>query len=425
MTREQFCTKFANRVCELIPDIPRAPIAVKQVYETAVGHFGEDSVDLQKNNQIEYWKDVLDISFFELGKSCGITVAQLSTLSFRTAGMTMGSFEAESEAHIDEFLQLITPEGILHSNWALYRILVHFHNITVSNTRGESTLIEDIYASIPVKVNGRNGRRMTWLRTTTSALHRANGYRHSHLRSLHSDWTLWLRPCLGTGPINMTIDSLSQGFDEELWMLFWLELDMCIRVESIEGGPYIYMRNIVSNSRVTDIYDDFVYIGTQHYNILNRFRKVFSSLVLNIIHSGQLKFSFDCDKIIMINPFIDFSVLASNCFLGSIRSYSQGAYLSLISSLINAKFAYYGQITTDRKILSYGQVAPEAQTIPDTEAGFSFKGAPVTYRVLPSASDERTVLYFLLAPAFVSYLKAKIIDLANNIYARNQQRKKA
>ena len=51
-------------------------------------------------------------------------------------------------------------------------------------------------------------------------------------------------PCLGRGPIRRTISALKSTFDEVNWMMFCSELALYVTVESIAGGPYIFMKDV-------------------------------------------------------------------------------------------------------------------------------------------------------------------------------------
>lgn len=70
-----------------------------------------------------------------------------------------------------------------------------------------------------------------------------SNYRHSHLTSSSFQFSNF---CTGSGPIHSDIIALQDEFDEDIFIGMLFNLDAYVRWESLEGGPYIKMENIVS-----------------------------------------------------------------------------------------------------------------------------------------------------------------------------------
>lgn len=143
---------------------------------------------------------------------------------------------------LTEFLDEELPDTRIgmFANLAIY---VHWPSVTVTNERHQSVEVKDLYAKIPIYPSGTLFERFTLSRATYTYEQYASGYMHSHVSGINSDPSCFMRPCLGTGPLNSTQNSL-QSSSNDLWDLFCLELDRYVHVESIEGVPYRYLDRI-------------------------------------------------------------------------------------------------------------------------------------------------------------------------------------
>lgn len=121
-------------------------------------------------------------------------------------------------------------------------ILIHWDKITITNENENTHDIFDLYARIGVSVSGCY-MSVELIRSTFTNDEAIAGYVHSHV--MRSDERVEFdTPCFGKGPIRNTITSITQGYDEDLWRLFFVELDRFVRVESLIGVPYIRMSSV-------------------------------------------------------------------------------------------------------------------------------------------------------------------------------------
>ena len=411
LTKRSINNQLKEKILSCCPKAESAPQVIKDIYASAVDFFGEGQVDLQRMEDPTMWDYVL-------GYRSVRNLLRLLGIPEELFPYTSDDFQAtlQAEENLTQLLSLITTDRLQAGLLPVYCIVVHFHDITVSNEEDDSTQIEDIYSSTCVSYGGYHSLYNFWFRTTVSDLHYKAHYRHSHLPS--GTDPQWCSPCLGQGPITMTIDTLQSTSDINFWNLFWLELDKCIRVESLKGGPYIHIRDIADGSRVINKFNCFQY-DNSYRNASRMSHRLFDEIALRVLKSAQLQYAFRSNSICIVTPFEDFTVAASNCalsYLQQLHEQDSGAAERLALRLFESRMMFFGQVTTTGHILSYGNESP-ITTAFSRPAGFSFKDTPVVFKVIETTEDHRT-FYCLLSPKVTGYLKNKLTILINNIYAR-------
>lgn len=159
-------------------------------------------------------------------------------ISYHT--LELGSW---SESIINDFFQ----------SYGLYRLVVHFPDITITNTNEASHQIKDLFVGFTLdrtcRVKYMNGRRATFSRAEF-----LSNYGHSHLSGTsHNSWG---RFCVGHGPIGQAITLLAhEDFDPIEFRLLCYHLKMYVKHESIEGVPYYNMEDIATSSPLRSIND--------------------------------------------------------------------------------------------------------------------------------------------------------------------------
>ena len=176
---------------------------------------------------------------------------------------------------LDEYFK---EENVDHTE-NLYT-LIKFNNIIISNEYNDSCKIDDLFIKIKINENGTMNGSFVANRSIYSEIQFRNDYMHSHCPGIpwrnFSDFTSF---CIGSGPIRQTITSLNMHFDKDMWLLFCIELDRCVRNESISGGPYRRISTIYNGRRNvynfrndgyyapncnTDEYDGFIMYMAEH-----------------------------------------------------------------------------------------------------------------------------------------------------------------
>lgn len=411
MTSDEFIKLVVEKITSFIPD--EFPQPVKDVYQTAIDFYGEEYVDLQKNTSIELWEGRLNFtSISQFLNSIGIYneyelfLSEILNSSWNTL--------YDNTENINLVLDNITKEGVL-SNFSkfFYSIIIHFHNITISNEHGNSTIIEDMYANVPISPYGCIHYCIYWMRTTFSYNHYRAKYIHSHIPM--GQKAKWNTPCLGNGPIKLTINSLDDKCDLSLWSLFWLELDKCIRTESITGGPYICISDISYNRQVINVYRNFLdaRIDTR---IESSLLPIKNCLLLKLIQSNKLKYSFITNHIEIVTPYVDFTVLCSNLMFEILKELPQLEATALLDDFISLRYINRCQIKSDGSIYFYGRSTLNIST-QDRVLDFEFKGQKLVQKIIKKEEENKTPFFTLLSREVVTYIYNQLTIIINNLYA--------
>lgn len=162
-------------------------------------------------------------------------------------------------------------------------ILVWFPQVKVTNEFNKSVNIQDLYAKMEIDTEGQLTGKFYLNRATYPLSHMRASYMHSHVPGINtSNFSDFLTPCTGSGPINATIGGLNREFDEDMWQLFCSELEDFIQVESIAGVPYRRLENIGAN-RFSSMTQKFSYVARGFYGKVARPPYEFRSADLGII----------------------------------------------------------------------------------------------------------------------------------------------
>ena len=182
--------------------------------------------------------------------------------------------------------------------WTRQTITIHYPKVTVTNELHNSTEIYDLFVLLQFKENG-TFQDIHYIKTTFTSSQWESGYVHSHTPSLYDSNIFWGHVCLGTGPINGTINQLRRGeqYSEFTWELFFWELDKMVQTESLEGGPYIRMEYIVNNLKK---------VNPQDFYCTALFTSEFSTdFIESYIKSKRLKLVFRNGKFCLGTSFLE------------------------------------------------------------------------------------------------------------------------
>lgn len=126
--------------------------------------------------------------------------------------------------------------------------LIHFPEITITNSERMSHKIVDLYIKISFRSN-KTINDIKGTRATVTLAERAVNYKHSHMSSSGSFWA-WLSCCLGASEFAQTYSLLCNQFNKDNLTRFLYQLPEYLSWESLEGGPYIKMSNINANNNI-------------------------------------------------------------------------------------------------------------------------------------------------------------------------------
>jgi len=270
--------------------------------------------------------------------------------------------------------------------------LVYWPTVTVTNEYDKSVVIKDLYAKIPMDANGR------WEKRKIFALNRATytdkeyvsflggGYMHSHVPKIPKhNFTDFQTPCLGTGPISNTISSLRERFDKSLWLLFCIELNTYVQVESLEGVPYHRLEEIgmlgeplryfaYTRTKIMESYNN-PWEGAEECNTRN--------FIKHYITFGHLKFNYVNGCYGLGMNYVDFMVDISNSFIDYVNKYGT-------EKLVQRLFEK-GLIK--KVVVANGGICPLSSSdndINNVEGSFvcMFKGHPITLHIEKNEKDD-------------------------------------
>lgn len=268
---------------------------VNDIYDIFKGFFGEGNIDLQKTEE-SFLKKSLEL---QVGDG-GIKVEE-------------NDFDAPYE--IPDALLARIEDMCSSRRSAIY---VHWDNVTVTNEHDKSIEIQDLYAKIVVTLEGRipyENRGFLLNRATYSKEQFVSNYMHSHCNGIpKNDFSRFMEPCLGRGPIGNTIGTLKNEYDEVTWMLFCEELALYVTVESLAGTPWKYLEQIGGSSRLLS------HVGYRIGGSKEKFMGHFSNDKLRgfieyYLRHGHLALSYRDGKFACGMPYFEFIIDISNSFI--------------------------------------------------------------------------------------------------------------
>lgn len=210
---------------------------------------------------------------------------------------------------------ILLPAGIF--------ILVWFPEVKVTNEYGKSVNIQDLYAKVKIDTEGQLIGKFYLNRATYPVSHMRARYMHSHVSGINtSDFSEFLTPCTGSGPINATIGGLNREFDEDMWQLFCSELEDFTQVESIAGVPYRKLEDIGANQSF-GVTQKFLYISRGFYGKvarpLNEFGLVDPGIIPDftryLLKNVSLPMEYSSGTYCLGMSYYDATILISNKFI--------------------------------------------------------------------------------------------------------------
>lgn len=185
---------------------------------------------------LKVMKKVLNLSFAEERNQIVKPTPDDLLDTYVESGYNMASIEAQRDNYFKNNIETIGG----------FRIIIHFPEVTITNSRKGSHVIKDLWVKIGIKKNGNINTHLHGLRTTMTTLEYDQRYMHSHLAGFNPDNIQWSHFCLGSGEINQVLMLLNTKFDEINFTLLCLHLKNYVKWESLEGTPHNKMENIIS-----------------------------------------------------------------------------------------------------------------------------------------------------------------------------------
>lgn len=281
---------------------------------------------------------------------------------------------------------------------------IYFSEKTVVNENNDRHKIYDGYIRFTIKPNMTLYSNPAFTRSSLTIRELKAKYIFSHCPSMslaslinlgNSGNTTFLPCCFGTGPIRTSMSRLYQDSTETNWKLFFNDLNNYFEVESLEGGPYIYMSRITNpeSQFVNFTVDDFVPFS------LSENAKTLYYKFIDYLYDNKW---FESFEFINDNGFINYS----NVFMSSLYEDISKLFLRFIETLkeensellsdIDKLISEYTCIySTGIEISSYEDIQNYLmQNNTSIEASFplplnfNFKGNPVFLTIKEEESDS-------------------------------------
>lgn len=295
------------------------------------------------------------------------------------------------EEHVD------MQEGLIANT-----TLIYFPKVRISNERNESLIISELYVKFSICMDGTLSEGPVLGRAAYTKAERTKNYMHSHVRFISTNEDdMFVVPCLGSGPIRDTICTLTHSSDSDIWMLFCVELQKFVETESIEGGPYHYLREVAS-IRPREL--SYTSLGI-HHTIALKIEPFIPYLVRHI--KLPIVYRDNCFQLGM--PFRDYVLMLSNIFIqwSNSRNDSNRGNIDTNMLLYNVMYMNKGlYIEGDENIRVEDNIRGKRLCI--------FKGRPVLVKIVGGYPTDANVKYVtIVSPNIASYILNKILATIN------------
>jgi hypothetical protein len=364
---------------------------VYQVYEVFQNFFGEDSVDLQglpsddDISHVLFWNEVPQSE----DGGCNITEEALSSLS----------------------LPAYNPF-----------ILVYWPRVKVTNENDKSIIIQDLYAKIELDTKGNiptENRGFRLNRATYPMDQWVCSYLHSHIQQIPKGrFEHFELPCLGTGPIKNTINSLrahiSEGFDEIRWMLFCEELSRYVTVESLEGVPY----NRLENVHASTILSEFTGYNSKYGTSLYAFQEAFSpeilkDFILYYLQNGNLAINYQTGVFNIGMSYFDYMIDISNSFIEYFNTHFKDK--TLVNTCFSRRILYHVKVANGK---FFRADISESDSNASNYVGSkicTFKGKDITLKIIDAQMTEPQITT-VICHGLAMYILDNILKIINYRY---------
>lgn len=378
---------------------------VKEVINVFNNEFGENHVDIN----IDYLLNAevnadFDILLFRAG-DVGVKPDYIDSIREKFKNdMDTPIYELfyRDSSESDEFRKFY--KEYLHcrlNNYSFIDLIIWFPDVTVRNEKGQSINIKDLYAKVTIMPNGKMFDDFQLIKTTFTQAEWDAGYVHSHLPRLY-DVLRWNPPCLGSGPIIQTQESLRTSNDSNLWGLFAYELKKYVGIESLAGVPYIRMSSVGAHnsnklSKSIRFYHDK---KDKIDNFLNYYSDKFDLRIAYNKNTYVLGESFASAAIKISKHYYDF---VKHKFIGK----NKRVFSSVFTNCIYSNGSLYVERNT------------RARRTPDKNPLFTFKDRDIYIKIISEDQNTRCVLPILNN----EYLGAILFDILfriNTNYGNNR-----
>ena len=319
-----------------------------------------------------------------------------------------GSDEVMSQNVFDKFKSAIRIINDIYENSWDINFKLAFHNkklrieiqgiyilfpiVNITNRNNNRHTIKDLLVEIRLHSHINQNIRIDSLkggRLTLSYAEYQSDYFHSHLSTtkgaISSDMTLPYMDsfCTGSGEINIYHSNINgDGFNEERFMRYAMQILSLVSYESIEGTPYRYMGRIRTHSR-----------SGSYFHLDNRRKELFFQKVINWYKQSETI------------PNIDITIDSTNSYSIAQNENFQ-KFVEEVDYEYNDIARFFCILGENSEYYAYNS-APGFTTPPTVRTTFIFR-SEVKNMVIEPAPQGNTTVTHIIHPSLIKHLKEEI-----------------
>lgn len=303
-----------------------------------------------------------------------------------------------------------TLNNTLGENWSPLSLLIYFPEVKIENEINEKHTIYDAFVRVPLNNDGRIRSGISILKATYTNEEIESSYLHSHCHRITGIYN-WEVPCLGYGPLRNTQMQLLMDYSKETFKVFFWELDKMMHVESLSGVPYIRMRDIGKDNKISRV-DNVSYEPIRSDTDKN----IICNFVLSYLKSGKQKFTFMDNQWCLGERFMDWYIGISEYFINwkesraSLLEKEDPWIKDKLDSLLNKYIIKDGVLYTERARSRtnsfYNGIGKYLLTFNNREFNFNIQESP----------DSHIERILLLNIKYALYIMNAILTTLNSNY---------
>lgn len=374
------------------------------IYDIFKGFFGEDFVDMQ----------------YEMGDEKKVKSYLFARISDE---IVEENFDTPYEVN-EESLKNI-ENTYKDRRFILY---VWWPRVTVTNEYDKSVNIKDLYAKIEIENDGCIPYECSGFllnRATYTREQFVSDYMFSHINGIPKDnFSKFLSPCLGSGPIRETINTLKNEYDETTWMLFCQELSMYVTVESIAGGPWRKME-VIGNKSLNSEYIDYTFDNADKNYFISVFtNENLKNFIQYYLKHGHLSLRYVNRRFTCGMLYYEYIIDISNTFIDYYNKYLKSTAkkledcftYKLLKSVIVANGKFYTEGRSD--------INASSLNIYQNKPVLTFKGKEIRTEITDIDYGSSEVSYTtVIAHNLAMYILQRILRTINFRYQNEHNSK--
>lgn len=395
---------------------------VSNVVDVFVQQFGEEFVDC-------------DIMTFDalVEKLKNETLRSMGVTNY-VAANTYGSYTIDTDDYAQngtgkKFLEYIpdlniinfvTPAltSIIFPNTTI-PIIIYFPKVRVTNENDKFVDIDDLYVRVTIDRFGKLTGCFEMIRGTYTFAQFNSGYAHSHLPRVDvNNITKWKNPCLGTGPIRDTINTLWNINDPNIWGLFAFELSKYVTIESLAGIPYIRLESIKETTTANDT--NLYYIS----NMSESTKNLLDKFIIYCAKHKKFKIRYvDGEYRIGENP-VQAIINLSNTFIDWYDNHENSSAVKPSFHDLKERQFLKECVIANNHIYELrngnGRDIGAALRVNNT-ALFKFKGNTVRLNIITNTSVSSDNISYILSDGACGYVFSRVLTIINYKYGRSEK----